>query len=343
MTEILGMDFEDLLDEVDTTAEFNHLLAAETAPTSCVTRGNPTILRCFPAHNTALTQTHKDELDRIVVRIRNGDITGKRIRLIHIIGYAAEWWGWHKGARISRAEYQRRSEGRARAAKAYLNKEIARLSLSAKPKIITVGRGIGRPDVPDMPDSSSTKARRNRSLNRRIEIHLYRRTPAPKPKPQPDPATDWEAFLDTKLRQLGDYFDVQRPFDTDSVYVCVRLKLLRKYVRDEVAFKIPKYGPYKPPSGQFVRRRKLRQVLIGDLKAKRGRGKIKAFWLVFQAREDEAVNSAKAVAHRAAKKPVDLNWSIPFRQFQRQASQAKHVYSCSTFRRILKAGSRNRP
>ncbi|MEO0915455.1 MAG: hypothetical protein AAFY31_00470, partial [Pseudomonadota bacterium] len=98
---------------------FAHIADDAEAYVGCVTR-NPKkiILHCFPAHVTDLQPAHVDEIDRIVNRVRNGDITGRRIRKIRIEGHAATWRG------LTAAQYNSRALDRARGARDYLKTRL---------------------------------------------------------------------------------------------------------------------------------------------------------------------------------------------------------------------------
>jgi outer membrane protein OmpA-like peptidoglycan-associated protein len=125
-----------------------------------------TTLHGFPAHGVDLTQPHKEELNRLVIRIRDGDTSGKRILSVHIVGHAATW------SDIKPAEYRARSLARADAARQYLEGELNRYEISFRPTITIEGRGDSEPIVDNMPNSTSQTAQHNRALNRRIEIFV---------------------------------------------------------------------------------------------------------------------------------------------------------------------------
>jgi hypothetical protein len=153
-------------------------------------------------------------------------------------------------------------------------------------------------------------------------------------RPDKPVETDWEAFLDTKLRQLGDYFDDLSTFYSDTVYACVRKKLLRKGVDDRVAVGIPRIGPHDPPSEDDFR--SLRQILISDLKKGYARGKIEKFWARFQIHVDNARDALSAIAFRITGQDIyDPGWKAVARDIKDHSRRPNHVYSCAFFREII--------
>lgn len=163
-----------LLEDYDTEFEEE----AETPrDTSCVTPGNPYILHCFPAHETELTLLHRQHLDRIAAEILRSFGGSRPITRVKIVGHAATWWG------ISKAEYGRRALERAENARAQLRGRLANAGLGGQVEITVEHRANDKPLVDNVVNSSSSAARHNRALNRRVEIELIRvRRPAKKKK-----------------------------------------------------------------------------------------------------------------------------------------------------------------
>ena len=147
---------------------------------SCVTPGNPYILHCFPAHETALTKEHREHLDRIVEKIRRSFRRSRPIRRVKIVGHAATWRG------ISRTEYGRRAILRAAHAETQLILRLNAAGLGTKVSTDTTHRydDEPRPGRSNLTHRSDRIARNNRALNRRVEIFLFT---GPKPKEKKPP------------------------------------------------------------------------------------------------------------------------------------------------------------
>ena len=135
---------------------------------SCATPGNPYILHCFPAHKTDLTSEHREHLARIASKIVHSFRGSQPIKRVNIVGHSATWKG------ISKAEYGRRAIVRAKKAQVRLRERLANAGLGGKVDIKVDHRADNKPLVDNMVNSSSQTARKNRAINRRVEIILIR-------------------------------------------------------------------------------------------------------------------------------------------------------------------------
>ncbi len=164
------------------------------APAGCVTwgKGRPTILHCFPAHQTKLTPDQKAAMDQIALLIDKSHEVGKPIRKVRIVGHAAKWRG------ISEGQYLSRSRARAKFAAAQLRSMLDAIRPGHGVRITTSGRGTLQELLPSRPESTSKTARRARSLNRRVEIFV---TPAAK-KGKPKPSGPPRSNLNKALRSI---------------------------------------------------------------------------------------------------------------------------------------------
>ncbi len=152
-----------------------------------------------------------------------------------------------------------------------------------------------------------------------------------RPPGKPD-KTDWDAFLNTKLRQLGEYLDMQRPFDRDTVYYCLLEKFARNGVEDFVAMGVPKLDHYDPPPVS----QSLRDLLIHDLKKGYARGKITTFWNRFQIHVDNATTALSAILFRVTGQDIyDRRWKPVVHELKAQSRRINHVYSCAFFRQFI--------
>ena len=307
--------------------------AGEFAPSHCVTHGYPIVLHCFPAHITDLEPFQRDELDTVAMQIRNGDISGKRIREVRIVGHAATWRG------LSADDYRDRALTRAGNARDYIAARIAGYGLSYKPTFVIEGRADSEPLVDNMVHSYSSQARRNRAINRRVEIFLNQAGADPKPiKPGRDPATDWDAFLNTKLRKLEEYWETHRPFDDDRVHACIRRKLLNPRVRDTVVKPIPPVGAYREPaSGPYIPEVSLRKLLIEDLKKGYARGPIKKFDQRFDIHIGNVIQGIGNLGYRVTGTDIyNRKMTSAMRSVTRRSNQPLHIYSCPFFKDMIK-------
>lgn len=316
------------------------LAAAEAAPAHCITDGYPLVLHCFPAHVTDLQKFQRDELDYVANQIRNGDITGRRIATVRIVGHAATWQG------LTKAQYRERALGRARAGASYIKSRLSSMGLSSRPRFVIQGRADDAPLRDNMVHSSSSTARRNREINRRVEIFLDGATaPRRKRKTTPDPATDWDAFLNTKLRQLGEFWSVHRPLDGDRVHACIRRKLLQAGVEDTIVQPIGRVGPYSPPaSGPYVPEAKLRQLLISDLKKGYARGPIRNFDRRFNVHVDNLVKGVTDLGFRVTGQDIyDRRMKAVWNSVTQRSERARHLYSCKVVRQHIARANKQSP
>ena len=311
--------------------------ASEATYTGCVTRGSKNvILHCFPAHVTDLQKMHRDELDRLAFKVRNGDITGRRIRTIRIEGHAASWRG------LSRRDYNNRSKARAKAARDYLRGQLNGMGLSYRPRISVSWFGDRRPLVDNRVSSTSRSAQRNREINRRVEIFLAgarsRRKPKKPDKPVP---IDWDAFLDTKLRKLRDRWDVTRPFN-DDIKTCTLNKLLRPNARTNIVADPKHRGelPAKDP----IKWIDLRDLLILDLKGKFTRGHIRNFEKRFDHRAMEMFNGVNNLGFRAmGADQYNPAVASAWRRVTRLSKDKRHPYSCHAMRSWIERRNSQNP
>ena len=160
----------------DAYGEFGSMLR-EASASPCITPGNPYILHCFPAHGTTLTAEHRRHLDSIARLIGSSFRSSRPIRRVKIVGHSATWRG------ISRSTYAKRALERAGNARAALLGRLANAGLGGKVRIKIEGRADDAPLVDNMIHSSSTRARHNRALNRRVEIRWPARPTGPTPGP----------------------------------------------------------------------------------------------------------------------------------------------------------------
>ena len=160
---------------------------------SCVTPGNPYILHCFSAHETKLTPTHNKHLNSIATKIVRSFSGSKPITRIEIVGHAATWKG------ISKVEYSRRALARAENTRTQLHKLLANAKLSSKVKITVGHRADDKPLVDNKVKSLTSKAQKNRALNRRVEIKLISK-PVPSPNKQ-----DKVRWYQTVLKKILGY------------------------------------------------------------------------------------------------------------------------------------------
>ncbi len=298
----------------------------EATYTGCVTLGSPTILHCFPAHETELRDVHRDELDKIALLVRSGDASGRTIRRIRIVGHAATWRG------LSRAQYVSRAIDRAKAARSYLRGRLSGYMLSRRPRIVIEGRADDEPLVDNRVSSSSSSARRNREINRRVEIFLTGPKPRPRPRRRDRPVpTDWEAFLDTKLRKLTAHWEVSRPFRENFVSTCVLRKLGQKRTQDNVVEPMGTRGAL--PARDPITWTNLREDLISDLKKGYARGAIKNFERQFDMRVDNLWTAVRQLGFRATGAEI-YNTAVTseWRRVVRLSKRRNHLYSCKVIR-----------
>jgi hypothetical protein len=299
--------------------------------TGCVTDGDPTILHCFPAYGVDLEPEHRETLDEMALTIRNGDLSGKRVRKVRLVGYAATW------GKTTETEYLTRSITRAKNVRNHLRERLSGYMLSYWPAITVEGRGDSEPLRDNMVKSTTSTAQRNRALNRRVEIFLVQGKAPKRIIPKRERKTDWDAFLNSKLKKLEGFWETDRPLDGDRVHTCIRRKLLRPHIKDIVVQPIGRVGSYQPPeSGPYVPEHSLRSILINDLKKGYARGPIKRFDRRFNLHVENVILGLSDLGFRATGTDIyDRGITRAMRRATRWSEDKRHIYSCSYFVELI--------
>ncbi|WP_282610200.1 hypothetical protein [Pelagibius sp. Alg239-R121] len=165
---------------------------------SCVTPGNPYVLHCFPAFGARPTKQHQAHLKWIAAKIARSFRTSTPITKVRIVGHSSTWRG------TSRKQLEHRAIKRAGNAG---NELILLLDsgVAKRVRIVTDGRSDNEPwrGIAYSSTSVSQKSRRDRALNRRVEIFLRaRRAPKKRPKPRPKPRSVPKTPIDAATAKL---------------------------------------------------------------------------------------------------------------------------------------------
>ncbi|MEO0918659.1 MAG: hypothetical protein AAFY31_17060, partial [Pseudomonadota bacterium] len=206
---------------------------------------------------------------------------------------------------------------------------LALQSLHVQPKITIKGFGDRVPLVDNRVSSTSASARRNREINRRVEIFLDGGKPSPKGRKKKDRPvqTDWDAFLNTKLRQLRDHWDVQRPFDKEQIASCTLNKMLRSDARTVVV-------GFMPPTNALdadepVKWIDLREELIKELKSGRARGPITKFEVWFDRVSMDMWDDIRRLGlYATGLELYNQRLRAGWRRATRLSKGRRHPYSC---------------